>query len=115
MSDSSHDDDTGRFGAIKRFLAPGSLRIQELLFPTDRLPQTNSGLRQRATRADRIPETEQNADGERPTVQDYHSINAPNVRIPKKIATPIQVESKVCTVKLFCLMHPHWCLGLVRK
>ena len=32
-----------------------------------------------------------------PTVRDYHAINSlpPQVRVPKKIATPIKVEGKV--------------------
>ncbi|THV07220.1 hypothetical protein K435DRAFT_815485 [Dendrothele bispora CBS 962.96] len=52
---------------------------------------------QRYTRADAIPETEGDADGQRPTVRDYHAINSlpPQVRVPKKIATPIKVEGKV--------------------
>ncbi|KIM84178.1 hypothetical protein PILCRDRAFT_33227, partial [Piloderma croceum F 1598] len=49
------------------------------------------------TRADDIPHTEPNPeDGLRPTVRDYHSIShAREVRVPKKIATPIRVEGKV--------------------
>jgi hypothetical protein len=49
------------------------------------------------TRADTIPETETNEDGERPTVRDYHAINGlpANVRVPKKIKTPVRVEPKV--------------------
>ncbi|KAF5340892.1 hypothetical protein D9758_012194 [Tetrapyrgos nigripes] len=52
---------------------------------------------QRYTRADAIPETEGDVDGQRPTVRDYHAINSlpPKVRMPKKIATPIKVEGKV--------------------
>jgi hypothetical protein len=51
----------------------------------------------RYTRADDIPHTEPNPeDGLRPTVRDYHSIShAREVRVPKKIATPIRVEGKV--------------------
>ncbi len=32
-----------------------------------------------------------------PTVRDYHAINSvpPQVRVPKKIATPVKVEGKV--------------------
>ena len=46
-------------------------------------------------RADHIPEIE--GTEERPTVRDYHAINSvpPQVRVPKKIATPIKVEGKV--------------------
>lgn len=52
---------------------------------------------QRYTRADAIPETENDEDGQRPTVRDYHAINSlpPMVRVPKKIATPVRVEGKV--------------------
>ncbi|KAL0953262.1 hypothetical protein HGRIS_004512 [Hohenbuehelia grisea] len=51
----------------------------------------------RYTRADGIPETEQDRDGQQPTVRDYHAINSvpPKVRVPKKIATPVRVEGKV--------------------
>ena len=63
------------------------------------LPKNPEGLRQRSTRADRIPETEEDEDGNRPTVRNYHSISVSDlpsrVRVPKKIATPIRVEGKV--------------------
>ncbi|KAF8206204.1 hypothetical protein K438DRAFT_2013980 [Mycena galopus ATCC 62051] len=51
----------------------------------------------RYTRADGIPETEEDSSGQRPIVRDYLSINAvpPLVRVPKKIATPVRVEGKV--------------------
>ncbi|KAK7033291.1 vacuole non-autophagic-related protein, partial [Favolaschia claudopus] len=51
----------------------------------------------RYTRADNIPETEEDSTGQRPNVRDYLSINAvpPLVRVPKKIATPVRVEGKV--------------------
>ncbi|KAJ4477386.1 hypothetical protein J3R30DRAFT_3290953 [Lentinula aciculospora] len=51
----------------------------------------------RYTRADAIPSTESDQHGQRPTVRDYHSINhlPPEVRIPKKIKTPVRVEGKV--------------------
>ncbi|KAF5391599.1 hypothetical protein D9757_002535 [Collybiopsis confluens] len=54
----------------------------------------------RYTRADGIPDVgrdEESANGQRPTVRDYHSINnlPPRVRVPKKIKTPIRVEGKV--------------------
>jgi hypothetical protein len=50
----------------------------------------------RYTRADAIPDTEQD-DGQRPTVRDYHAITSlpEQVRVPKKIATSINVEGKV--------------------
>ncbi|KAF7312522.1 DUF202 domain-containing protein [Mycena indigotica] len=53
----------------------------------------------RYTRADNIPETEADEEGQRPAVRDYLSINHPsvhpNVRVPKKIATAVRVEGKV--------------------
>ncbi|TFK60982.1 hypothetical protein BDN72DRAFT_850055 [Pluteus cervinus] len=51
----------------------------------------------RYLRADAIPHTEGDENGQQPTVRDYHSINAlpPQVRVPKKIPTPIRVEGKV--------------------
>jgi len=53
----------------------------------------------RYTRADAIPDTEPNPeDGLRPTVRDYYSITATGgreVRVPKKIPTPVRVEGKV--------------------
>jgi hypothetical protein len=51
----------------------------------------------RYLRADAIPDTQQDEDGQRPTVRDYHAINSlpEQVRVPKKIATPVRVEGKV--------------------
>jgi len=51
----------------------------------------------RYPRADDIPATETDTEGERPTVRDYHSINSlpPQVRVPTKIKTSIKVEGKV--------------------
>ncbi|KAJ7761973.1 hypothetical protein DFH07DRAFT_814741 [Mycena maculata] len=51
----------------------------------------------RYTRADNIPETAADEAGQRPAVRDYLAINSvPSlVRVPKKIATPVRVESKV--------------------
>jgi len=51
----------------------------------------------RYTRADDIPQTEPDDEGQRPTVRDYHAINAipERVRVPKKIPTSIKVEGKV--------------------
>ena len=53
--------------------------------------------RPRYTRADGIPEAEADDEGNMPAIRDYHAINSlpPQVRIPKKIATPIRVEAKV--------------------
>ncbi|KAG6812374.1 hypothetical protein H0H92_003187 [Tricholoma furcatifolium] len=51
---------------------------------------------QRYQRADAIPDADADDDGEMPTVRDYHAINLPpQVRVPKKIATPVKVEAKV--------------------
>ncbi|KAJ7126805.1 hypothetical protein C8R44DRAFT_873926 [Mycena epipterygia] len=51
----------------------------------------------RYTRIDGIPETEEDSSGQRPIVRDYLSINSvpTQVRVPKKIATPVRVEGKV--------------------
>ncbi|KAJ7227351.1 hypothetical protein GGX14DRAFT_531041 [Mycena pura] len=58
----------------------------------------------RYTRADNIPATEADASGQRPAVRDYLSINnggttgprpSSQLRVPKKIATPVRVEGKV--------------------
>ena len=51
----------------------------------------------RYTRADAIPDVEPTEEGgQMPTVRDYHSITVPpQVRVPKKTATPVRVESKV--------------------
>ncbi|KAI9460751.1 hypothetical protein F5148DRAFT_1276731 [Russula earlei] len=51
----------------------------------------------RYTRADEIPDVEPTEeDGQMPTVRDYHSITVPpQVRVPKKTATPVRVEGKV--------------------
>jgi len=57
----------------------------------------NLRTRPRYTRADRIPDTDADDEGNMPAVRDYHAINSlpPQVRVPKKIATPIKVEAKV--------------------
>ena len=61
------------------------------------LPKKTFTRRPRYTRADHVPEAEQDAQGQMPSVRDYHAINSlpPQVRVPKKIATPIKVEGKV--------------------
>jgi hypothetical protein len=63
----------------------------------DKLPRNPQGIRDRSIRIDNIPETEEGDDGLRPSVRDYHSISAApsQVRVPKKVATPIRVEAKV--------------------
>jgi len=49
------------------------------------LPRNPEGIRERSTRADRIPDN-----------QNYGTMNLPpGVRVPKKLATPIKVEGKV--------------------
>ncbi|KAF9456751.1 hypothetical protein BDZ94DRAFT_1274865 [Collybia nuda] len=50
----------------------------------------------RYTRADAIPDID-DAQGHRPAIRDYHAINSipPQVRVPKKIPTPVKVEAKV--------------------
>ena len=62
------------------------------------------------TRADRIPETDANDEGNLPAVRDYHAINSlpPQVRVPKKIATPIKVEAKVwlANERSTCFLRP---------
>ena len=68
----------------------------------------------RYTRQDDIPETDQEPDGQRPTVRDYHAINSvpPQMRIPKKLATSLKVEAKVWFANErsehdpFCLFSP---------
>lgn len=61
------------------------------------LPKRTFARRPRYTRADNVPEAERDEHGQMPTVRDYHAINSlpPQVRVPKKIATPIKVEGKV--------------------
>ncbi|KAI0768024.1 hypothetical protein BD413DRAFT_566187 [Trametes elegans] len=61
------------------------------------LPTKTFQRRPRYTRVDNIPDAEQDEHGQMPTVRDYHAINSvsPQVRVPKKIATPIKVEGKV--------------------
>ena len=67
--------------------SPGALAL---------LPK-NLSTRPRYTRADGIPDAESDDEGNMPAVRDYHAINSlpPQVRVPKKIATPIKVEAKV--------------------
>ncbi|KZT67947.1 hypothetical protein DAEQUDRAFT_728462 [Daedalea quercina L-15889] len=61
------------------------------------LPKKTLRRRPRYTRNDNVPEAERDEHGQMPTVRDYHAINSvpPQVRVPKKIATPIKVEGKV--------------------
>lgn len=61
------------------------------------LPKRTFRRRPRYTRTDNVPEAGRTQNGQMPTVRDYHAINSlpPQVRVPKKIATPIKVEGKV--------------------
>jgi len=56
------------------------------------LPSKPEGFRERATRNDNIPEAP--ADAQHPNYQSITGVPV-QVRIPKKIATPIKVEAKV--------------------
>ncbi|KAI0322133.1 hypothetical protein OF83DRAFT_1095407 [Amylostereum chailletii] len=60
-----------------------------------KLPQANRT--PRYLRADAIPDAEPDEEGDMPAVRDYHSINTipAQVRVPRKIATPVRVEGKV--------------------
>ena len=61
------------------------------------LPKKTFQPRPRYTRIDNVPDAEEDEHGQMPTVRDYHAINSlpPQVRVPKKIATPVKVEGKV--------------------
>ena len=92
------DDDNRRDSLIRRSWHA----MSEVLSPFSpsalaSLPKRTFRRRPQYTRADHVPEAEQDADGQMPTVRDYHAINSvpPQVRVPKKIATPIKVEGKV--------------------
>ncbi|KAG8935378.1 hypothetical protein FRC02_008183 [Tulasnella sp. 418] len=57
------------------------------------LPQNPEGIRERAPRNDNIPDAIRDSDGH---LVSYQSVDqGVNVRVPKKIATPIKVEAKV--------------------
>ncbi|KAL7411284.1 hypothetical protein BDY24DRAFT_397284 [Mrakia frigida] len=59
---------------------------------------TSQSARARAKRQDGIPETNTLAGEQQPLLSDYHSINPTQpslVRVPKKVATSINVEAKV--------------------
>ena len=59
------------------------------------LPRLSRPLRY--TRRDAVPEVEPDEHGNLPTVRDYHAIShvPPQVRVPKKVPTPVKVEPKV--------------------
>lgn len=65
------------------------------------LPDTSQRNRDRAPRADRIPDTTDNESGRETVIRNYQSINQQqheppiSVRVPAKIPTPIKVEGKV--------------------
>jgi hypothetical protein len=75
---------------ISRWMSPFSGSALALL-------PKNPYRRARYTRADAIPDADEDEEGRRPTVRDYHAINSvpEQVRVPKKLATPIKVEAKV--------------------
>ncbi|KAH9055214.1 hypothetical protein EDB87DRAFT_1642859 [Lactarius vividus] len=89
-SDEMHDSLIRRsWHAMSDLLQPFSSSALAKL-PKSRRPQ-------RYTRADEIPDVAAtDEDGQMPTVRDYHSITVPpQVRVPKKIPTPVRVEGKV--------------------
>ncbi|KZT01373.1 uncharacterized protein LAESUDRAFT_480536 [Laetiporus sulphureus 93-53] len=95
--DNEHDDDGGNSLLRRSWHA-----MSEILSPFSpsalaSLPKRTFRRRPRYTRTDNVPEAERDEHGQMPTVRDYHAINSvpPQVRVPKKIATPIKVEGKV--------------------
>lgn len=76
--------------AMTDILSPFSSSALAALPP--KLPRTA-----RYTRAGGIPDAQVDEDGNMPAVRDYHAINSvpAQVRVPKKIATPIRVEPKI--------------------
>ncbi|KAF9001601.1 hypothetical protein BDQ17DRAFT_1244318 [Cyathus striatus] len=74
---------------IRRFLTPFSPSALASL-PKLKRPA-------RYMRADDIPDVQETEAGEMPSVRDYHAINSvpPQVRVPKKVPTPVRVEGKV--------------------
>ncbi|THH00373.1 hypothetical protein EW026_g2142 [Hermanssonia centrifuga] len=92
------DDDSWRNSLVRRSWHA----MSEVLSPFSpsalaSLPKKTFRRRARYTRTDNVPEAEQDEHGQMPTVRDYHAINSvpSQVRVPKKIATPIKVEGKV--------------------
>ncbi|KAF9533925.1 hypothetical protein CPB83DRAFT_844777 [Crepidotus variabilis] len=88
------DDDTPQTDSLPRralhaILSPFSSAA------LSRLPRVKRP--ERYLRADAIPQTNMDDEGQRPTVRDYHAINSlpPNVHVPKKIPTSVKVEGKV--------------------
>lgn len=91
------DDNNSNGGLIRR----SWVAMTDMLSPFSpaalaSLPK-NLRTRPRYTRADGIPDAELDDEGNMPAARDYHAINSlpSQVRVPKKIATPIKVEAKV--------------------
>lgn len=85
-----HDEEiTERPSIIRRLLSPFSQSALATL-PNVQRPA-------RYVRADAIPDTTTDNEGQQPTIRDYHAINSlpPQVRVPKKMPTPVRVEGKV--------------------
>ncbi|CAL1716954.1 unnamed protein product [Somion occarium] len=98
LNGGDHDDDDHRNSIIRRSWHA----MSDLLYPFSpsalaSLPKRTFRRRARYTRADHVPEAGVDEHGQMPTVRDYHAITSvpPQVRVPKKIATPIKVEGKV--------------------
>ncbi|KAI0784304.1 hypothetical protein C8Q75DRAFT_780861 [Abortiporus biennis] len=91
-----HDDEHGNSLIRRSWHAMSDLISPFSASALASLPKRTFRRRPRYTRTDNVPEAVQGQDGQMPTVRDYHAINLlPQVRIPKKIATPIKVEGKV--------------------
>jgi len=97
MDPAENDEDAYNESLIRRSFH----RMSDLLSPfsataLSRLPK-NLRRPPRYTRADAIPDAESDEHGQMPTVRDYHAINSVpfQVRVPKKIPTPVRVEGKV--------------------
>ena len=98
VSESSGGDTWRTSGVLRR----SWYAMSEILSPFSpsalaSLPKKTFQRRPRYTRADNVPDAPEDEHGQMPTVRDYHAINSlpPQVRVPKKIATPIKVEGKV--------------------
>jgi hypothetical protein len=96
LTDSTSNGDEGHDSLIRRSWHAMSDLFQPFSRSAlDKLPKAQRP--RRYTRADEIPDVEAtDDDGQMPTVRDYHSITVPpQVRVPKKVPTPVRVESKV--------------------
>ena len=117
--DFQHDDPPPpHIGGSQSLLRRSIQTVAELFHPFSSgalatLPKLSRPLRY--TRRDAVPELEPDEEGNLPTVRDYHAINSlpPQVRVPKKVATPVKVEPKVwfanersaCSSLCFFLIH----------